>query len=361
MGLARFRILRASLSFMRSNQNEDNRSKPVTIVDVAQAAGVTSMTVSRVMKGYKHVSPKTREKVLRVAQEMKYTVNLAARALVTGQTGIIAVISERLDNPYYANLVHHLELQLETNGYVMRLLHTDEELDSLINSTNSSAIDGVIVAGLFHRIKEFLRTGPERAQPCVFVNTSVHSEADFVHLDLEPALTKAIGIMVRDGRQRIAHIGMGALEFPHPITDLEDRILTYLSEMKKLGRKIELIGVNPSVTIDSPARIEALKEYFQSNGCPDGLVCFNDAIALHVFRALSDLGLSIPEDVMLVGCDDLPFMKFFEPPLSSIAPPIEEASALAWQFLQARMLNPAIPRQQATLDAELVLRKSLQT
>lgn len=333
--------------------------KNVTIVDVAEAAGVTAMTVSRVMKGYKHVSPKTREKVLRVAGEMNYTVNMTARALVTGQTGIIAVITEHLNHPYFANLIHHLELQLASQGYVMRLLYTDEELDSLVHSTKSSAVDGIIVAGLHGRVQEYLRRRTDESQPCVFISPESFSEADYIRIDFRPALTEAIQLMITAGRKRIAYVGIGTLDFPHQMLHWEGRPSTYRDEMEKAGRRVELIGVNPSIEIDSPARIEALKDYFQTNGCPDGLVCFHDEIALHVFRALTDLGYRIPDEVMLVGCDDLPFMKFIEPPLSSIAEPMAEICALAWKFLQMRIAAPDLPLQCATITPQLMVRKSL--
>lgn len=96
------------------------------------------------------------------------------------------------------------------------------------------------------------------------------------------------------------------------------------------------------------------------DGCPDGLFCTNDEAAIHVYAALQALGKRIPEDVMLFGCDGMPYMACFAPPLSSIAPPLEEIAALAWQFLRARIEKPDLPLQQATLDARLIVRRSLE-
>lgn len=340
------------------SDEKESPSKPATIVDIAKAAGVTSMTVSRVMKGYQFVSPKTREKVLRVAQEMNYTVNLSARALVTGQTGVIAILSERLSNPYYANLVHSMGLQLEAHGYVMRLLHTDEESQTLINSTNSSTVDGIIVFGLYGAL-EYLKMKPNRSQPYVCFSASHQPGSDSIQIDLCPAVVEAVHLMMNAGRKRIAYVGPGELAFPQDTICLVDRAVAYRHEMEKAGRDVELIGIPPNVEGKATSRIETLKEYFQRHGCPDGLICFNDGVALHVFRALMDLGYRIPDDVMLVGCDDLPFMKFFEPPLSSISQPTAEICALVWKFLQTRMADPELPPQSATFTARLMVRKSL--
>jgi DNA-binding LacI/PurR family transcriptional regulator len=109
-------------------KRDEGRQKIVTLQDVAEMAGVTSMTVSRVIKGKGYVAAATREKVLRIAEELNYTANLAARALATGRTGIIAVISGNLNEHYYANIVHLLESQLTASGYQMRLLHTHADM-----------------------------------------------------------------------------------------------------------------------------------------------------------------------------------------------------------------------------------------
>jgi DNA-binding LacI/PurR family transcriptional regulator len=105
--------------------------------------------------------------------------------------------------------------------------------------------------------------------------------------------------------------------------------------------------------------VQILKDYFVGKGCPDAILCMNDDIAIQVYRALMDLGKRIPQDVLLAGCDGLPITEYFEPPLSTIAQPMEEMCATAWKFLQKRIAKPELPFQTVSFDAKLAVRRSL--
>ena len=105
--------------------------------------------------------------------------------------------------------------------------------------------------------------------------------------------------------------------------------------------------------------MNALKRDIESKGCPDAILCQNDETAIHTYQALLGSGLRVPQDVLLAGCDGLPYMEYFETPLSTIALPMEEVCAKASQFLQQRMADPTIPRQGTTIQGHLILRKSL--
>lgn len=343
----------------RQPTRDDGRLKTVTLKDIAKVAGVTSMTVSRVMKGEGYVAPATRETVLRIAKELNYSANLAGRALKTGRTGAIAIISGDLTQPYCANIVCLLEAQLTASGYQMRLLHTRGELRDLINATNATAVDGVIIAGLHDLVEEFRALDRHIMQPCIYMGITKSSSGDYIYSNLSPAVEEAVELMVAAGRQRIAYVGVGVVGETLSVFDTEVRTRAYLSVMNREGRVPELIGASPTYDVSGLERVRILKEYFQEHGCPDGLLCVNDDIAIQTYRALMDLGYRIPQDVLLVGCDGLPIMEYFEPPLSTIAQPMEEICARAWQFLQARIANPDIPLQTTSFDAKLVVRRSL--
>ncbi len=344
----------------------EGASKTATLQDVAEAAGVTSMTVSRVIKGRDGVGEATRERVLRIAEQLNYTPNLSARALATGKTGVIAVISGGLNQFYYANIVHLLEEEITSSGYQMRLLHTHSDLKDLVSSTHSTAVDGVIIAGKYHLVEEFRALAPQVFQSCVFIDASKHSETDYVHSNLETAVESALEMMLQAGRTRLAYIGHFQ-SFQQKLSELissradepavvEERMQAYLSVVKRAGLTPELIGLQPAFILTS----NSLSKYLQERGCPDGLLCVNDETAMYVYRAVLDAGYRVPDDVLLVGCDGLPFMECFEPPLSTIAQPMAEICALAWQFLQARIANRTLPRQHQSFEAQLVVRRSLQ-
>ena len=330
------------------------RAKTTTLQDVADVAGVTAMTVSRVVKNKGYVAPATRERVLRVAGELNYTANLSARALATGKTGVIAVISSSLNHFYYANIVSLLEAQITANGYQMRLLHNHTDMNNLLNSTNAAAVDGTIVTGVYQLVEEFRAQNPQIFSPCVFIDALEHSESDHIHCNFTPAVEAAVETMARAGRQRIAYVGhiggLSSIDFP------EERMRAYLGVMARLNRAPEIVGPPSHVALTRAM----LRNYFAQKGCPDAIVCVNDETAIYVYRALRDANCRVPDDALLIGCDDLPFMECFDPPLSTIAQPTAEICALAWKFLQNRMKEPDIPLQQATFDAQLLVRASLQ-
>ena len=334
----------------------------MTLEDVAKAAGVTPMTVSRAIKGSNHVSPATREKVLRVVEELNYTVNSAARTLATGQTGIIAVICGSSEPIYYSNMVRLLDAQLTANGYQMRLLQTKGQMRDLINATKASAVDGVIASWIHDLSEEPDFRASQFFKRCVFLDTFEHPNTDYVRIDLKGAVQDALEHMIALGRKRIAYVGTADNTTSARITfdpsqAVEDRLLTYVAVMEKAGRELEYI--NCPVQLSQPERIRLLREYFEAYGCPDAILCLRDEIAILVYRALRDCGYQIPEDVLLSGCDGLPFMECFDPPLSAIVQPLEEACALAWSFLQARIVIPGRPLQQATIPAKFALRGSM--
>ncbi|RYG59873.1 LacI family transcriptional regulator, partial [bacterium] len=187
------------------------RAKTATLQDVAKVAGVTAMTVSRVIKGSGKVAPATREMVLRVAQELNYTANLSARALKTGRTSVVAIISGSLSLPYTASIVSILESMLHSSGYQMRLLHTRGELRDLVNSTNAAAVDGVIVAGLHGLVAEFRSQNLTLLQPSVYIGITKLEDSDYVYSNLQPAVEEALETMFAAGRQRIAFAGIGVV------------------------------------------------------------------------------------------------------------------------------------------------------
>ncbi|BCM88930.1 ribose operon repressor [Abditibacteriota bacterium] len=330
-------------------------SKPATMEDVARLAGVHSRTVADALKGTGRVAPATRERVLRIAQELRYVPNAAGRALRTGRTGTVAIFSGPLNDLFNANMVHSLEFHLTANGYDIMLLHTRREVEDLVQAARVSLVDGFIVIGINHLAEEFLRLAGDTIQPHVFIGTTNPNFADHITLELRPAVEEALQLMLDAGRQRIAYVINNRDEASHR----EVRMGTYLNVMKEANRIPEVIGVNTKTSPED--RIQAIKTYIEHNGCPDALLCQNDETAIYTFRALTGLGHRIPDDVLLVGCDGLPFMEFFEPPLSTIALPSEDICALAAQFLQQRMINPGLPVQQATLQGHLMVRKSLET
>lgn len=330
-------------------------AKTVTMKDIAKVAGVTSMTVSRVMKGDDHVAPATRELVLGIARDLNYTTNPAGRALRTGRTNTIAVVAGSLNQPYHAAMVSSLESLLHASGYQTRLVLNQNDLRHLIRSTQAAVADGVIITGMHNLLSRFHDAGHQITQPFVHISIVKLENQDCVQCDLIPAFREALQWMLHAGRRRIAYVGIGDLA-----SQSELRSQAYAEGMKAAGRTPEWISAGESYAVPGAQRVEILRRYFTERGCPDALLCLNDEVAMQTYRALMDIGVRIPDDVLLVGCDGLPSTAYFEPPLSTIAQPFDELAATAWKFLQARIAEPNLASQYACFNAELVMRRSLQ-
>lgn len=309
------------------------------------------MVVSNTLNGTRSVAPATRAKVQRIAREMNYIPNFAARALTMGRTGIIAVISGPLREPYYAGIVHLLENHVSADGFHLMLMRTPSEVKELVNATGNIAVDGAIAIDMLNLVNEF-RSHP--TIPCVSISTSRQLFVDTIIIDLSAGVAEAIRLMLAAGRRRVAYL----VTAESMALTTEMRARACLAAVQKAARAAEIINVS---TDDSDDGVRKFKAYIEEHGCPDALLCQNDEIAMRAFQVFRELGYAIPGDVLLVGCDGQRHMACFDPPLSTIVQPIEEMCALAWRFLQQRIADPALPHQEATLQGTLVVRQSLST
>lgn len=324
-----------------------NGSKRVTLQDIAERAGVGKMVVSNALNNKRRVAPATREKILRIADELNYIPNFAARALTAGRTGIIAIISGPVNEPYYGAMIHLLENRLSAEEFHLMLLRTSREVQKLV--TGNVAVDGAIVIDMLGTINEF-HSHP--TIPCVSVSTTKQTFVDSIFVDLSASVAEALRLMLEAGRQRIAFlITSDTMALPREV-----RARTYGETMKRAGRPLEIINV---ATDDIDEVYRKFKAYIEEHGCPDALLCQNDETAMCAYGVLRTLGYAIPADVMLVGCDGQHNMKYFDPPLSTIAQPMETICDLAWQFLQQRIANSNLPHQAATVQGTLIVRESL--
>ena len=325
------------------------RPKRVTLQDIADVAGVKKMVVSNALNGTRSVAPATKEKILRIAEELHYIPNFAARALTNGSSNIIAIVSGPVDEFYYGGMVQLLENALSADGYHLMLLRTPREIEALVKPTGKLAVDGAIAIDMLSLVNEF-RSHP--TIPCVSISTARQSFVDSIFVDLSHSVTQALELMLSAGRERIAYlITADALAY-----ESEVRAGTYRKQMQKAGRNAEIINV----TTDDIDKIGVrFKAYIERNGCPDALLCQNDDTAMSAFGVLRELGYAVPNDVLLVGCDGQRPMKYFDPPLSTIVQPMEEIARLAWKFLRQRLAHPGLPHQQITVQGELIVRESL--
>jgi DNA-binding LacI/PurR family transcriptional regulator len=327
--------------------------RTVTIRQVAERAGVHPGTVSRALQGDERVAPATLQHIQRIAEEMKYSPNIAARVLASGKTETIAIVTGPSNEHHYGRIIYYLGKELAANRYKRLVLNHWEMQQNLLTLLNTNSVDGVIAIDAFPWIDELVRSADDHVLPCVYagvsnVNWTIRKAIDLVKVDLSQGVAQAVQAMLEDGCQRIAYLANDE----NTASLNEVRANVYSATLTQAGRKTEIINFNLKYEDIHDLLPENLNAYVAANGCPDGLLCQNDEIAIRAHRTLRELGESVPANLRIVGCDGLPYGECLTPPISTIEQPAERMCSIAWQFLWRRINDPSLPQQQATLEAQ---------
>jgi LacI family transcriptional regulator len=337
----------------------------ITLQDIAARAGVSKMTVSAVLNGRTgriFVSEVTRTRVLSLAREMGYRPNAAARALSTGRTGVVEFWAQNVDNPFFNAVFHAVRSHLLAHNLAVTLFEMtaprptpSEGAESSLHPYAASgwAADGLLILdypGGEPRLEETMRARGARDLPFVTMGTYVASEADFVQVDLYAGAVDAVRHLVALGRKRVAYLVDHASYYPE-----EPRCRAYAEVMRSAGLEPEWMVAPDNRRATSRKFLHA---HMRERGCPEALFCHNDLMAVGAHRALRDLGLRMPEDVAIAGCDGIEEIEYLDPPLTTVAQPVEEMCALACRFLHARIEDPKLAPQQQILKPQLIVRES---
>ncbi len=326
----------------------------VTIESIARQLNVSPATVSRVLNNREsaYISEATRQRVRTVATEMGYRPNRAARALVTGRTHVIGVWAHATSVPYVARTLYQAEKYTRAAGYETIVgpfpnVHAAGVQDTLLAQW---PVDGILAFEWFDTVEAYLDYNPGFHTPIVSFGAYTTARTDSVKVDYYPGALEAIRHLVGAGCRRILY---AVNEWGNGMH--EGRFRAYVETMQAAGLSPEFVVMQD--THRAEAR-QGLKNYVAAKGCPDGIFFLCDDMAIGGYRALCDLGLRAPKDVLLVGCDNIEDTEYLECPLSTIEPPVDALCAQAWQLLQARMIDPERPLQHCVLPSHLLIRES---
>jgi DNA-binding LacI/PurR family transcriptional regulator len=325
---------------------------------VAARAGVSVKTVSNVVNGYEHVTDATRSRVQRAIDDLNYRPDLAARKLRQGRSGVIALALPELDAPYFGELARSVIKQAEIRGWTVLIEQTDGSIDreqSVLDGIGSGLIDGVILSPLALGAAELERR--RDTVPLVLLGERVSGgPADHVSIDNVSAARIATAHLIDLGRRRIAAVGY------------QPRAQSQTARLRLRGYRAALSAGGPPT---SPDLVVEVDQYRRADGAaavrhlltldrpPDAVFCFNDLLALGALRALHEAGLRVPEDVAVVGWDDVEDGRFSTPTLTTIRPDKAQIASIAVDFLSARLGDGrADPPRAVTAGFDLVVRES---
>lgn len=330
-------------------------AKP-TLHDVADAAGVSIKTVSNVINDRPKVGPATRERVKRIIEELGYRPNLSARGLRSGRTGVIGLVVPTLRERYFSELANDIIRAAALRGLRVMVEQTggsrEEEIAALSGGT-LRFIDGLLFspAALGQADADLLRT----EEPLVLLGERIFGgPTDHVTMHNISSARAAVEHLLACGRTRIALIGAGSgPDDEASSASLRER--GYLQALRAAG-----IPEDPALIVRGDAwrratGVDATRRLRDADTAFDAVFALNDTMALGALRALSEEGLRVPEDVMLVGFDNIDDSRFSLPSLTSVDPGRREIAERAVDMLIERIDEKGEPRPARTVKADFRL------
>ena len=329
-------------------------NRAVTSHEVARLAGVSQATVSRVLRDDQRVRPATRERVLRVLAETKYEPNAAARAIRGRRTGSIGVVVARLSYQLYPAMLEAVGAQLARLERRMIVWDAEHGGDQpAVRALRQGIVDGVILTAATAE-SQFLREVHSPEAPVVLINRTVDSSpADQVSSDNSGGGERVSEYMLRCGRRRIALIG----GIPRAST-IRDREGGFRAGLARAGIALLPQYYRRSETFRHASGREAAIRLLELGSPPDAIFCVNDVLAAGATDGARHLGLKVPDDVWIVGYDDIELASWDAYDLTTVRQPMDEMITCGIELLLGRIAEPGRPAERRCFPNDLVIRGS---
>jgi LacI family transcriptional regulator len=324
-----------------SRLRRDERVRP-SVYEVAERAGVSIATVSRVLRGSAPVADQTRERVLEAAEALHWRPSRLARGLVERSHGAIGIVFPDLAGPYYTRVIQGFEAEAVERRYAVLILatHGRDRVDELVGDL-ADRTDGLVVMGRTvpdEFITELDRPGVPivlLARPSIGGIPAVRA----ANVDSAEAIT---GHLIEHGCQPMAFVGD-----PERSPDVAERWRGFRRALRKAGRRAPTQPIRCG-GFEAEHGYKAAVELLAGDDRPDGLVCANDEIASGVCRAAESLGLHVPDHLAVTGWDDSPMAARLEPPLTTVHQPMrtlgERAAAALFDRIDGQRVRTTVLR-----------------
>jgi LacI family transcriptional regulator len=336
--------------------------KRITIIDVAKRAGVSKGTVSAVINAKNTVKPGTRDHILNVMKELHFRPKGVARNLKNGKEDkSIGIIIKDLNYPFYTSIAAGVEEYASNKGYsvIITSSENDHEWEKKFTHLFSAKdIKGAIIAPIIEGTSEIEHLFKLKMinYPFVLLEDVKGIQANVVAIDNLKAIKKAVKYLIDSGHTKIVHF-TGPLASSHT----RERIEGFRHAFSE-----STLAFNDEMIVSIGSRYEEsyanTLKYFKNrskNDYPSAIVCFNDQQALAVITALKKIGIQVPEDISIVGNDDIYYAKIYPVPLTTIRAPKEEIGRTAAEILIRNIESSTIiPIERVVLDTEFIIRES---
>jgi LacI family transcriptional regulator len=326
-------------------------AKKITLADVAKAAGVATMTVSRYLNGHPNITENTARRVKASIDALGYRPNQAARMLMGQPSKVIGLILPNLANPFFSSIAHSVQQTAHSRGYLVWIAATNDESASdlqLIERMRDHHVDGILLTA---SSKTVLRAKDLGGVPLVALERPVGgATVDFVTIEDRPAARDAVAHLLSHGYQRIACFGLDA-----SIHSIQERITGYQEAMR--ARDLTPL---PYVQCDDRASATRVIRKLMSGRSPvQAIFPANGAATILALEALDELHLAVGKDVALFSFGDIPLAHVFRPQISAVSQPTERLGEVATKHLLELIATKRAPTgMRVSIPASLIVRES---
>jgi len=328
-----------------------------TIHDVAKRAGVSPITVSRVINHSGYASQETRARVEAAIVELGYVPNRLARSLRSKRTNTLALVLTDVTNPFFTTLARGVEDTASDAGYTVIFCNTDEsetEEKKYLQVVLQQQVDGILLVPACGTC-DSVEMIQKQATPVVVLDRRMPSntKVDVVRCDSVDGAYRLVQLLIGLGHRQIA-----VLSGPKIVSTAEDRVTGYHQAMVEAGidERLHLVSYG---TYTQSSGYEMAQRVLNVNPRPTALFAANNLIAIGALKAVQDAGLCVPDDVAMVGFDDLPANLLISPFFTVAVQPAYEMGQRATRLLLARLAGDAPEHcQEVILPTELIVRQS---
>jgi LacI family transcriptional regulator len=329
----------------------------VTMADVAGLAGVTKTTVSRVLNNKGEISNETREKVLKAVEHLGYRRSRIARSLATDRTFLLGLIVPSIANEFFTEVVRGAEDTAWKNHYQIFLCNTEDDWDreeAMFLFLEDIQADGIVVCAprlpedrLLPLIEQFHNVVVVNGQGIAW-----RERAGAIETDDAEGTKQAVDHLCSSGRRRLTYLGG-----PPDARVSTERYRAFLDALHVIG----LIPMPDERVTCHPANLEGgytcFKQLIGAYPHIDGVVCFNDLVAVGAIRACAELGIRVPDDIAIVGFDDIQLASLIQPSLTTLQIPKQDIGMQAVTMLLER-INGKRDQEPVLIKQKLIVRES---
>ncbi|MGJ8731120.1 LacI family DNA-binding transcriptional regulator [Listeria aquatica] len=323
-----------------------------TIKDVAKEAGVSIATVSMVINNKAdHITMKTKKKVFDAIAKLDYKPNLTARSLVSAKSFTVGLLVPDITNPFFAELAKAFEKELSKEGYMTLLCSSFEESErekQYLSELISRGVDGVVICSLTSMETQILDALKQAKIPYLILDNRYSLEQFSVHVDDYKGGVLAASELLANGHRTTAFIGSKT-----PYVNIANRLQGFQNEIERAGGAV--LRFKTDLTRSGGETIS--EELFSSEAT--AVFCSNDLIAVGLYDAANKRDLTLPDELSVIGFDDISFSDIVKPRLTTIKQPVQLLAGKAVQHLLLMKKDPDYHFYKELIPVSLVKRESV--